>query len=242
VTRLLGGAASCCAPLFDGPPRLLRVVHRSRSAWQLADDSGRVALCVSDRTAIRLPHAVVVSALLSDLADEPDTVTVGARSLGWLDVEVRVTRWWVPATPSWPELAVRVGDGAATALATGWRDLLGLGEGLTPYGDDVLCGALVTLLAAGHPAGQLLADQVRSADLETATTATSAALLRHAADARCIDELAGFLESYATDPDPGEVARAAGVLSAVGHTSGTGLVEGVRRMVGRADVAPAAAA
>ncbi|MDQ1649262.1 MAG: hypothetical protein QOG60_1319, partial [Frankiaceae bacterium] len=102
---------------------------------------------------------------------------------------------------------------------------LGAGDGLTPYADDVICGALITLLAAGHPAGAELAGAVDSADLEAATTATSAGLLRQAVHGRCIDALAGYLASLTSD----EAARGRCLarLEEVGHSSGRGMAEGV---------------
>ena len=74
--------------------------------------------------------------------------------------------------------------------------------GLTPYADDVICGALVTLRATGHPAWPRLAQDIAGADLERATTATSAALLRTACEGWCIDELADLLRCLARGEDP----------------------------------------
>jgi hypothetical protein len=104
--------------------------------------------------------------------------------------------------------------------------LLGRGSGLTPTGDDVLAGALVTLAAFAPRAAAPLAIAVTEA-AGAATTAVSAALLRHAARGECIPQLAGLLAAVAGGRDAGGLARAAGALLAVGHCSGAGLVHGV---------------
>jgi hypothetical protein len=102
---------------------------------------------------------------------------------------------------------------------------------LTPYDDDVLLAGLVTLRAAGSPHGARLADLVAVADLEAATTATSAALLRYAADGWCLDELAAYLTARARG-DADRCARSADALARVGHSSGRGMLAGVRRVIG----------
>ena len=118
-----------------------------------------------------------------------------------------------------------IGSVATADLAVAIRALLGLGDGLTPLGDDILAGALVTLVGAGHPAGRVVGSMV-SEELATrpgATTVVSAALLLHATRGECIPELAAVL----TDPvDRLDVAVAA--LLRVGHSSGGGLLHGVR--------------
>lgn len=173
----------------------------------------------------------------------------------------RAARWWRPphprglgATPParlagavrW--LTGRVADpldapGRAAvaelveALAVGERPnqavagLLGRGPGLTPTGDDVLAGALVTLSALGSPLCALLAAAVSAATaVPDATTTVSAGLLRHAAAGECIpqlDHLLAAIGNGADDPAAGTLARAAGALLAVGHCSGAGLLHGV---------------
>ncbi len=101
--------------------------------------------------------------------------------------------------------------------------LLGLGPGLTPAGDDVLAGALVTLVAAADPRAVALRAGVRAAAPQR-TTAVSAALLRHAGRGECGPELADLLRALAGAADP---VVALGRLCAVGHSSGAALAWGV---------------
>ena len=132
-----------------------------------------------------------------------------------------------PGRAAVADLVGSIAEGAAPEPAV--DRLLGRGPGLTPTGDDVLAGALVTLSALGSPyAAGLAAAVLRSAP--DATTSVSGALLRHAARGECIPQLADLLEAigpWADDPATGALPRAAGALLAVGHCSGAGLLHGV---------------
>jgi hypothetical protein len=100
-------------------------------------------------------------------------------------------------------------------------ELLGRGDGLTPYGDDVLCGWLAIHRAAGVPSPDL-DDEVRR--LLPRTTLFSATLLDCAMRGEVIPEFAAYAASLGT---PAQVAAEV-TLTAVGHTSGAGLLEGAR--------------
>jgi hypothetical protein len=128
------------------------------------------------------------------------------------------------------EVAVRLGAGAdalGDALRTGHGladaadALLGLGPGLTPAGDDVLAGALVTYAHLGPPLPALAARVRARAD---ATTALSADLLGHASAGRAAPPVVGLLDALVG-------ARAVGPalddLLAVGSTSGSDTATGV---------------
>jgi hypothetical protein len=104
--------------------------------------------------------------------------------------------------------------------------LVGLGDGLTPLGDDILCGWLATHRAAG----------VETPDVDAAvrallprTTLLSATLLDCALHGEALPEFAAYLSSLGGD---GETA-AAESLAAVGHTSGAGLLYGARLALAR---------
>lgn len=218
--------------LVDGPPHLLDVVHRSSRAWQLADASGRVVASLVTREAIRLPHSGVVTSL----PGRASHVVVGAGSWSVGGARLRVSRWWSPARPSLPGLASLIDDRAVAELTKHWRAHLGQGAGLTPYADDVVCGALVTMLAARHRCAKPLAAAVTGANLESATTATSAALLRAAAKGYCIDQVAAYLTARARrvesgGPELAEVQRCRADLEQVGHSSGQGLLEGIHLLL-----------
>nr|WP_281380895.1 DUF2877 domain-containing protein [Nocardioides panaciterrulae] len=97
--------------------------------------------------------------------------------------------------------------------------LVGRGGGLTPLGDDVLCGWLATHRAAGRPTPVVDA-AVRS--LAARTTLLSATLLDCALHGEVLPEFASYLTAVGTPDEPARAAR----LAAVGHTSGGGLLYG----------------
>jgi Protein of unknown function (DUF2877) len=224
------------------------------------DDPGRTTMCLASARAVRVPCALVLDAKVPPPQLPAETLgQLGGGLLTIGEQAFRVSRWWRPPRPHglgaapparlagavrW--LTGRVADpldpagrdavaDLVGALTAGDRPdpavarLLGRGPGLTPTGDDVLAGALVTLCALGAPAAGPLAAAVTSAAPD-ATTAVSAALLRHAARGECVPQLADLLEAIAlggADPASGTLPRAAGALLAVGHCSGAGLLHGV---------------
>ncbi len=253
-------ASHAVAPLVDGRRQPLHILHGSRLAWQLADSHGHVICCVTFPGAHRLPHALGVDAPL----DAASPLVVGAGALASGDTHLTVTRWWEPARPRWAGLRAQIPTEAAVHMVRSWRDRLGHGCGLTPYGDDVIVGSLVTLLAAGHSLSARWSAEIRAAPLEDLTTAASAGLLRQAAGGFCLDEVAEVLAAYAGAATPAATVRNggrqadvmqgggmhAGVMAgdvvqvaeqrllAVGHSSGEGLLTGIRQMLGRGAPAP----
>ena len=116
-------------------------------------------------------------------------------------------RAWVTARPS------------ASAGAPPPVDLLGLGPGLTPSGDDVLCGMLVALHAVGWTdvVHELYAEIARAAP--SATSAISAAFLRAAAEGLGCEALHAAIAAILE----GRIEALAGrveTLGRIGHTSG----------------------
>jgi hypothetical protein len=109
------------------------------------------------------------------------------------------------------------------------KDLLGLGPGLTPSGDDALGGAVLALHATGRnmQAEDLAAFLVREAP--GATSAISAAHLRAAAEgmgaARLHDAIADLLR--------GRVPEAAH-LDGIGHSSGWDAMAGIIAVLAQA--------
>ncbi|MCP9971657.1 DUF2877 domain-containing protein [Actinomadura madurae] len=109
---------------------------------------------------------------------------------------------------------------------------MGLGPGLTPSGDDILCGLLVALRLVGEAVRHggtavRLADWLGAAvtaDAGTRTTALAATLLHCAAGGHAGAEVTAVLRCVAGhEPASAAVRR----LLAVGHTSGADLAHGV---------------
>jgi hypothetical protein len=147
----------------------------------------------------------------------------------------------LPPSPHTGEVAVRLATGAgalAAALRTGTgleraADLLlGLGPGLTPAGDDLLAGVLLTSAHLGTGLPSLSAHVRQRAD---ATTALSADLLGHAAGGRAAPPVLGLLDAL-TGRRP--VGPALTELVALGSTSGfdtaTGVLLAARSLLGPA--------
>lgn len=101
--------------------------------------------------------------------------------------------------------------------------LIGLGPGLTPSGDDFLCGALATLDALGEcGARAALADAVRR-EASALTSPLSACLLRAAAAGHFGDRL----HRAACDAITGRAEAAAAALAGIGHSSGWDMLAGI---------------
>lgn len=120
--------------------------------------------------------------------------------------------------------AIRSGDpDALVAAATG---LLGLGEGLTPAGDDCLVGALAVLHAVGHPA--LVRVPAGSAAVARAaaerTTAIGREFVTHALAGRFSEPVLALLRARSARAATSAAARLAGF----GATSGADTLAGLR--------------
>jgi hypothetical protein len=100
--------------------------------------------------------------------------------------------------------------------------LVGRGDGLTPYGDDVLCGWLAVHRAAGIATPDV--DEAVRSHLG-GTTLLSGTLLDCALHGEVIPEFAAYVAALGT----GDEEFRAATLEAVGHTSGRGLLEGARQ-------------
>jgi len=220
----------------DGP---VGVLHAGADTVHL--DLGGHAVGVSAAGAPGLPHALRTN--LSTLPfglSSPEAPTayveggllhLGGRVLvaGRL-VDVRAPRIDTARVPKTSPAAVQGtprshGAGLVAALppridAGVVADLVGRGDGLTPLGDDVLCGWLAAHRGAGvsTPA---VDDAVRRA--LPRTTTLSATLLGSALEGEVADLAADYLCALGS-PNAGAARRA---LSGLGHSSGAGLAQGI---------------
>lgn len=107
------------------------------------------------------------------------------------------------------------------------EELVGLGSGLTPLGDDVICGWLATLTAAAHPCAGPISDVI----LQTAdsrTTKLSATLLRRAVAGDVIPQFSDVIHALAGSQSGSQrVDDTVRALAKIGHTSGAGLALGM---------------
>ncbi|HEX4811158.1 MAG TPA: DUF2877 domain-containing protein [Nonomuraea sp.] len=217
-------------------------------------------IAVITGAATRLPNSVLLAGPLPQVT-VGDEASVGERSVELGPLSLRVRRWWDPAPPLGPIDRTRLaesaailaapaepragleGNGAVAALAAGcargWlmgavsaaEQLVGLGPGLTPSGDDVLAGLLVTLRHVGAASGTTravwLADWLAAAvtfDAGTRTTPLSATLLHCAARGEACPEVTAVLRGVAGAQALGPALRG---LRRLGHTSGADLAQGI---------------
>ena len=175
----------------------------------------------------------------------PTASLVGVRT--WRPVAVDAPdRHAAPSAWSEPVLdAVRgvltdaVGDGSLRAHGAGLaavartgrdpgpalRGLVGAGQGLTPSGDDAVCGVLLALRALGlRESVPLLRDALPA--VLGRTTSLSASLLTVAADGYAVPEVTRLVRATAAGDLRAVRSALPGVL-AVGHSSGRDLVAGV---------------
>jgi len=105
------------------------------------------------------------------------------------------------------------------------RAMIGCGEGLTPAGDDLLCGYLVTLHALAHPAGATIAKAIQP-ELTRLTSRISAAHLRAACDGEAVQLLHDLIGAIVCN-DRGGITQAIAALDHYGHNSGHYAMTGV---------------
>ncbi|MEV0583412.1 DUF2877 domain-containing protein [Nonomuraea sp. NPDC050310] len=253
-------ASAAIRPVLEAPRRPARVlaVFPAGAYLEVRTELEPSVIAVLTGEATRLPNSVLLTVPLPHLT-VGDEAGVGDGSIELGPLSLRVRRWWDPAPPPGQTDLVRLaravpdlapdgsqglaGNGTVDRLAQscrrGWllgaltsaEQLVGLGPGLTPSGDDVLCGLLVTLRHLGRaarvPRAMWLADWLAPTvtfDARTRTTPLSATLLHCAAAGAASPEVSGVLRGL-TGRAPLEAAVRR--LRAVGHTSGADLAQGI---------------
>ncbi|WP_214320109.1 DUF2877 domain-containing protein [Nonomuraea sediminis] len=259
-TRHVTGAASTAVrPVLEAPRRPARVLAAFPAGvyLEVRTDLEPSVIAIITGAATRLPNSVLLAAELPHVT-VGDEAAVGDGSVELGHLSLRARRWWDPAPPLGPVDLVRLAEalprvvphGAglagnstvallAESCASGWllgavsaaERLVGLGPGLTPSGDDVLAGLLVTLRHLGGAAGVeravWLAGWLAATvtyDARTRTTPISATLLHCAARGEASPEVTDVLRAVA-DGLPLDPALLR--LHALGHTSGADLTQGI---------------
>ena len=207
-------------------PTGLRLALPARDiAWgvtagdDVAVGGGRVHLPHRDIVAVRTwrparvttAHRPLDAGELARAAEAVDTATAGA-VLRELAADLTRTA-----------LATPVPAGRLARLTAG---LVGAGRGLTPSGDDALCGVLLALRAAGAPAESLAAVRDAVTRSLAATTSLSASLLLAAAAGCAVPEVAALANAL-SEADEAGVDEALPAVLAIGHSSGADLLAGL---------------
>jgi hypothetical protein len=235
------------AGLLSAAPRLATVLGAFPAALYLRFEGHTEVLPVVTSRGLRLPTAL---ALATDLpwvgwgVQPGDVVVVGDHEVRLPGATVRAVRTWSPrpcpsagaASRGWPgdpgPLAWRdPGAGLTEVLVHGEpvepavSALVGAGLGLTPSGDDALCGVLLGLRLAGRTALRRTLWAAVAPRLAS-TTSLSASLLTEAAAGYAVPEVGRLLDALATG-DHDRVRTAAAGVRAIGHTSGADLLGGL---------------
>ncbi|MFI9560144.1 DUF2877 domain-containing protein [Nonomuraea endophytica] len=270
-THVTGAASAAVRPVLESPRRRARVLAAFPTGiyLEVRTDLEPSVIAIITGEATRLPNSVLLAADLPHVTVGDDaSVGEGTIELGRLSLRAR--RWWDPAPPLAPVDPVRLAvsldpvrpapglaghraiELLADSCARGWllgvvtaaEQLMGLGPGLTPSGDDVLAGLLVTLRHLGRSTGVeravWLADWLAATvtyDARTRTTPLSATLLHCAARGESCPEVTGVLRALTGH---GALEPAVSRLCRLGHTSGADLAQGVG--IGLATVRALAAA
>ena len=213
-------ASAVLADLLDASVSL-DLVEVARTRVSVHYETGHRAapvLCVCSPDAVRLPNSIVTAATLPS-----GTAAIREGRLGDATRRWSVTRWWQPPRPRGlaPPLVAPTLPEVAVAATVSPRDLVGRGPGLTPSGDDVLAGALVSAYAVDDARLPGWRAATRALLEAGRTTAVSQGMLHHALDGWAVPELAAFVTAACA----GDVS-AADPLLRVGHSSGKALASG----------------
>lgn len=258
-TYVTGAASAAVRPVLEAPRSPARVLAAFPAGvyLEVRTDLEPSVIAVITGEATRLPNSVLLAGDLPH-ATVGDDAAVGDGVIQLGRLSLRARRWWDPAPPLGPadpaslrEAAARwvpgtpglTGNDAVELLSdscarghllgavTAAEQLVGLGPGLTPSGDDVLAGLLVTLRGLGAAVGAgravWLADWLAATvtyDARTRTTPISATLLHCAARGEASPEIVAVLRGVAGQ-QPLEPALHR--LHQLGHTSGSDLAEGI---------------
>jgi hypothetical protein len=204
-------------------------------------DVGGVLLVVVGPTVPPGPLHLRVEQLPGVADGTPAAVSAGRLTLGPFAADVaRAPRWTAPAVARL--LPATTIPGAQRSALAGERELLagvialiargdldalaarlgGRGPGLTPAGDDVLAGIVLTLHARGFDEARL-----RRAVEAVRTTDLARAYLLWCARGQCIAPAHDVLRAVA-HRDAGALAEAAARLAGLGASSGTDLLLGLQ--------------
>lgn len=129
------------------------------------------------------------------------------------------------AQPALAGLVAALERDEAEAAVAHAGDLIGLGIGSTPSGDDLVVGLTATLVATGHPAARTFGAGC-AALAPGRTTGLAEAFLRHAGRAEFSERIHGLLRAV-LGAEPGALPAAVAAALGWGATSGADCLLGV---------------
>lgn len=251
AVRLAAAASTALQQLLTGPRQSGTLLGTSsHAAWIGIGDE---VIVLSDRAAVRLPNGVELAVdEVGRWIHTDDAVSIGDGIITIGQLQAVARRWFDPRpslgrcrfealqanlarlgrrtlVPVDQELLGAFRSRSPERMLDRSMELLGLGRGLTPEGDDIIAGAIASHLLLAGAVGQTINhfDGFIEPLLEfsrTRTTSFSASLIRHAAAGRVSTPFARVLEAVT---GRGNLELATDRLLAVGHSSGAALVAGI---------------
>ena len=249
-TVVTGAAPAWIGDRLNAEPHEGRIVHAGSDAVYFTSDYDVIG--VTSRHATSIPCAVATRLeRLEELFDGErlppigGAISLGAGAARLAGTDIRIGRFLnfqmrpfsldaapqmrarlteLLGVPASEELSEKDLTGLSHHPAAALPSVLGKGTGLTPFGDDVVCGLLATLLAAGVPGARDLRE--RALELAAArTTPLSATLLRRAGAGDVLPAFARVVSDLSTGSD--RLTASVSNLRAIGHTSGAGMLLGL---------------
>lgn len=257
--HVTGAASTAVRPVLEASRRPARVLAAFPAGiyLEVRTELEPAVIAVVTGPATRLPNSVLLAGALPRVT-MGDEAFVGDGSVDVGGLSLRARRWWDPSPrlgevdpATLPPPSALAGRGTpgldgndavellAAGCASGWllgavtaaERLVGLGPGLTPSGDDVLAGLLVTLRHLGAATGTARAVDLAgwlgatvTFDARTRTTPISATLLHCAARGEACPEVLAVLRGLTGRQPLGPALRR---LCGLGHTSGADLAQGI---------------
>src|SRR5690625_550586 len=248
-TVVTGAAPAWVGDRLNAEPHEGRIVHAGSDAIYFTSDDDVIG--VTSRHATSIPCAVATRLeRLEELFDGErlppigGAISLGAGAARLAGTDIRIGRFLnfqmrpfsldaapqmrarlteLLGVPASEELSEKDLTGLSHHPAAALPSVLGKGTGLTPFGDDVVCGLLATLLAAGVPGARDLRE--RALELAAArTTPLSASLLRRAGAGDVLPAFARVVSDLSTGSD--RLTAGVSTLLAIRHTSGAGMLLG----------------
>jgi hypothetical protein len=238
------------AVLLHGRPRRATVLGAFPTALYLQVGGHAQVLPVVTAGGLRLPTALAVGTSLPTRGwgvQPGDEVVLGHGAVRLPGLAIRAVRTWRPRPVPAAALA---GASQLDAVNLPWRAgartlaevlladdsgalteqvgaFVGAGPGLTPSGDDVLCGILLGLRLHARVSRAVLDRLWRAVRPRlTTTTSLSAALLTEASQGYAVDPVVRLAETLVAGPAAAVAEALPGVLG-IGHSSGPDLLGGL---------------
>src|SRR5699024_1785171 len=239
-TVVTGAAPAWIGDRLNAEPHEGRIVHAGSDAIYFTSDKDVIG--VTSRHATSIPCAVATRLERMEELFEGDrlpaigeTISIGAGAARFDGADIRIGRYLnfqmrpfstAVAPRMRAQLAGLLGGPAPAGLSENdlallSRDpvaalpsVLGKGTGLTPFGDDVICGVLATLLGANFSSAHALRERILEL-APTRTTRLSATLLRRAGAGDVLPAFARVVSDLSRDSD--RLTASVSNLCAIGH-------------------------